>query len=69
MLQNRGVRLPMRAWALEILESMLPICEVLDGIEATTASDVFSLGLIVYRMLSGVLPRWPFDWPRFCCRC
>ncbi|MCB1923229.1 MAG: glutamate--cysteine ligase [Gammaproteobacteria bacterium] len=33
MLQHRGVRLPMRAWALEILESMLPICEVLDGIE------------------------------------
>ena len=32
-LQHRGVRLPMRAWALEILESMLPICEVLDGIE------------------------------------
>ena len=23
----------MRAWALEILESMLPVCEVLDGIE------------------------------------
>jgi glutamate--cysteine ligase len=33
MLQHRGVRLPMRAWALEILESMLPVCEVLDGIE------------------------------------
>jgi len=32
-LQHRGVRLPMRAWALEILESMLPVCEVLDGIE------------------------------------
>ena len=26
-------RLPMRAWALEILESMLPVCEVLDAIE------------------------------------
>jgi len=33
MLQHRGVRLPMRAWALEILEAMLPVCEVLDGIE------------------------------------
>jgi glutamate--cysteine ligase len=32
-LQHRGVRLPMRAWSLEILESMLPVCEVLDGIE------------------------------------
>jgi glutamate--cysteine ligase len=32
-LQHRGVRLPLRAWALEILESMLPVCEVLDGIE------------------------------------
>lgn len=32
-LQHRGVRLPMRSWALEILESMLPVCEVLDGIE------------------------------------
>lgn len=26
-------------------------------------SDVFSLGLIVYRMLAGELPHWPFDWP------
>jgi glutamate--cysteine ligase len=33
MLQHRGVGLPMRAWALEILESMLPVCEVLDGID------------------------------------
>lgn len=33
MLEHRGVRLPMRAWALEILESMMPVCEVLDGIE------------------------------------
>lgn len=32
-LEHRGVRLPMRAWALEILESMLPVCEVLDAIE------------------------------------
>ena len=33
VLQHRGVKLPMSAWALEILESMLPVCEVLDGIE------------------------------------
>jgi len=26
-------------------------------------SDVFSLGLIVYRMLSGVWPEYPYDWP------
>lgn len=26
-------------------------------------SDVFSLGLVIYRMLSGQLPEWPFDWP------
>lgn len=26
-------------------------------------SDVFCLGLILYRMLSGVVPEWPFDWP------
>ncbi len=26
-------------------------------------SDVFSLGLIIYRMLSGEWPEWPFDWP------
>jgi len=26
-------------------------------------SDVFSAGLILYRMLAGELPRWPFDWP------
>lgn len=27
------------------------------------ASDTFSLGLILYRMLTGVLPQWPFSWP------
>lgn len=26
-------------------------------------SDVFSLALVIYRMLTGHLPRWPFDWP------
>ncbi|TWT96252.1 serine/threonine-protein kinase [Neorhodopirellula pilleata] len=29
----------------------------------TYRSDVFSLGLIVYRMLSGVLPEYPFETP------
>ncbi len=26
-------------------------------------SDVFSMGLLIYRMFAGELPRWPFDWP------
>ena len=26
-------------------------------------SDVFSLGLVFYRMLSGKLPDWPYEWP------
>ena len=26
-------------------------------------SDVFSLGLIVYRMLTGQWPEWPYEWP------
>lgn len=26
-------------------------------------SDVFSLGLVLYRLLSGKLPEWPYAWP------
>lgn len=26
-------------------------------------SDVFSLGLVIYRLFSGRLPEWPFEWP------
>jgi hypothetical protein len=26
-------------------------------------SDLFSVGLIIYRMLSGKLPEWPYEWP------
>ncbi len=26
-------------------------------------SDVFSIGLLCYRMLTGSVPEWPFDWP------
>ena len=29
----------------------------------TFRSDVFSIGLIGYRMLSGIWLEWPFDWP------
>lgn len=26
-------------------------------------SDVFSVGLLMYRMLAGAWPEWPFEWP------
>lgn len=26
-------------------------------------SDVFSVGLVLYQMLSGAIPEWPFHWP------
>lgn len=26
-------------------------------------SDVFAIGLVIYRMLAGSLPEWPYDWP------
>lgn len=26
-------------------------------------SDVFSAGLVIYRMLAGCVPAWPFEWP------
>ncbi|MGB5247931.1 MAG: serine/threonine-protein kinase [Woeseia sp.] len=26
-------------------------------------SDVFSIGLVLYRMFSGKLPEWPYEWP------
>jgi len=29
----------------------------------TFASDVFSMGLMLFRMLTGKLPEWPYRWP------
>jgi serine/threonine-protein kinase len=26
-------------------------------------SDVFAIGVLAYRILTGVLPEWPFGWP------
>lgn len=26
-------------------------------------SDVFSVGLVLYRLFSGSLPSWPYEWP------
>lgn len=29
----------------------------------SAASDVFALGLLIYQLLTGQLPDWPYDWP------
>jgi len=29
----------------------------------TMRSDVFAIGLVVWQMLAGVVPEWPFEWP------
>lgn len=31
--------------------------------KTSKASDVFSLGLVLFRMFAGRLPEWPYDWP------
>ncbi|MAG56819.1 MAG: protein kinase [Planctomycetes bacterium] len=31
--------------------------------QPSARSDVFAAGLIIWRMLSGRLPEWPFEWP------